>query len=164
MKFKYILIPMFALIACGPLHAQSADATASPSPSPGESEQFDHWRGHGHHGWIWKKLNLTDQQKDQIKSIRQNMKAQVHPALAAVLKARLQLMQDIDSGNQGAIGTDTTALANAQATLWGLRATQWNLIKTTVLNSDQVNKLNDFKQKMQTRTQDMINKLSQPNS
>jgi len=161
MKFKYFLIPMFALIACGPLHAQSADATASPSP--GEGEQFDHWRGHGHHGWIWKKLNLTDQQKDQIKSIRQNMKAQVHPALAAVLKARLQLMQDIDSGNQTAVPGDTSGLAQAQAQLWTLRATQWNQIKG-VLNPDQQNTLSNFKQKMETRTQNMIDKLSQPTS
>jgi len=161
MKFKYILIPMFALIACGPLHAQSADATASPSPSPGESEQFDHWRGHGHHGWIWKKLNLTDAQKEQIKSVRQNMSPQIRPALAAVLKARMQLMQDIDSGNS--TDADTTALATAQVHLWTLRAAQWNQIKA-VLTPDQQNTLSNFKQKMETRTQNMIDKLSQPNS
>jgi Spy/CpxP family protein refolding chaperone len=161
MKFKYFLIPMFALIACGPLHAQSADATASPSP--GEGEQFDHWRGHGRHGWIWRKLNLTDQQKEQIKSIRQSMKPQVGPALAAVLKARLQLMQDIDSGKQVAVPTDTSALASAQAQLWTLRATQWNQIKG-VLTPDQQNTLSNFKQKMETRTQNMIDKLSQPTS
>jgi Spy/CpxP family protein refolding chaperone len=162
MKFKYFLVPMFALIACGPLQAQNAEPTASPSPS--ESQQFDHWRGHGHHHWwLWKKLNLTDQQKEQIKSIRQNLKAQVRPALAAVLKARMQLMQDIDSANQGAIAADTTALANAQVQFWTLRATQWNQIKG-VLTPDQQNTLSNFKQKMQTRTQDMINKLSQPNS
>ena len=150
---------MFALIACGPLHAQSADATASPSP--GESEQFDHWRGHGHHGWIWKKLNLTDDQKAQIKSIRQNMRPQIRPALAAVLKARMQLMQDIDSGN--ATTADTTALATAQVQLWTLRATQWNQIKA-LLTPDQQNTLSNFKQKMKTRTQNMIDKLSQPTS
>jgi Spy/CpxP family protein refolding chaperone len=162
MKFTYFLIPMFALIACGPLHAQSADATATASPSPGEGEQFDHWRGHGHHGWIWKKLNLTDEQKGQIKSIRQNMRPQIRPALAAVLKARMQLMQDIDS-NQGAVAADTTTLANAQVQLWTLRATQWNQIKA-VLTQDQQNTLSNFKQKMETRTQNMIDKLSQPTS
>jgi Spy/CpxP family protein refolding chaperone len=161
MKLKYFLVPIFALIACGPLHAQSADATASPSP--GESQDFGHWRGHHRHAWIWRKLNLTDQQKEQIKSIRQGMKTQVRPALAAVLKARLQLMQDIDSGNQAAVATDTTALANAQAQLWTLRATQWNQIKG-VLTADQQNTLSTFKQKMETRTQDRINELSQPTS
>jgi Spy/CpxP family protein refolding chaperone len=161
MKLKYFLVPMFALIACGPLQAQSADATASPSP--GETEHFNHWHGHRHHAWIWKKLNLTDQQKEQIKSIRQNLKTQVRPALAAVLKARLQLMQDIDSGKQAEVSTDTSALASAQAQLWTLRATQWNQIKG-VLTPDQQNTLSEFKQKMETRTQDWINKLSQPTS
>jgi Spy/CpxP family protein refolding chaperone len=151
---------MLAIIACSTLQAQSTDATASPSPERGEF--YHHWRGH-HHSWIWRKLNLTDQQKGQVKSIRQNMKGQIRPALAAVLKARLQLNQDIDAGKQDAIANDSSTLATAQTQLATLRATQWTQIKG-ILTADQLNTLNSFKEKMQTRTLQMIDKLSQPAS
>jgi len=159
MKLKYFLIPMFALVTCGALQAQTSES--APSPSPGY-DHSGHWR-HGHHAWIWKKLNLTDAQKQQIKSIRQGSKAQFRPALAAVLTARLKLQQDIASNNQAAIGADTTALAGAEAQLATVRAAQLSQIKG-LLTQDQLTTWNDFQQKRQSRIQDRINKLNQPQS
>ena len=90
MKLKYFLIPMLALVTSGALQAQTSDS----SPSP----------GHEHtNAWIWKKLNLTDTQKQQIKSIRQGSKTQLRSALAAVLTARMKLQQDIAANNQADI-------------------------------------------------------------
>ena len=61
MKFKYFLVPVFAMIGIAGLQAQSADS--SPSPSPGFEH---HHHGRHRHAWIWKKLNLSDTQKTQI--------------------------------------------------------------------------------------------------
>ncbi len=163
MKFNYLFIPMLAILACGTLQAQTADST--PSASPGQEESHHgHWHHRGHHAWIWKKLNLTDTQKDQIKTIRKGMKAQVRPALAALLKAKLQLRQDIAANSQpGVITNDTSALATAEAQLATLQNSQWNQIKG-VLNQQQLTTLSDFKQKQEAHTQEMISKLSQPAS
>jgi protein CpxP len=159
MKLKYFLVPMFALVTCGALQAQTADSSPSPAPA---YEHKDHWR-HRHHAWIWRELNLTDAQKQQIKSIRQGSKAQFRPALAAVLTAKMKLHQDIASNNQAAIAADTTALAGAESQLATVRATQLSQIKG-LLTQDQLTTWNDFVQKRQSRMQDRINKLNQPES
>src|SRR5205809_242205 len=97
MNSKYFLVPVLAMLACGGLKAQNADTTPSASPAYSDSND-EHWRHH-HHAWIWKKLGLTDAQKTQIKSIRQGLKGQFRPALAAVLKAKLKLRQDINANS-----------------------------------------------------------------
>ena len=159
MKLKYFLVPVIAFVACATMQAQTSEATSSPNP---ESDHQDHWRHH-HHAWIWNKLNLTDAQKTQIKTIRQDLKGKFRPALAAVLSARLKLQQDISENNQSAITTDSASLANATAQLATIRATELSQVKA-ILSQDQLTTLNDFRQKRQTRMQDRINKLNQPTS
>jgi Spy/CpxP family protein refolding chaperone len=168
MRFKYLFVPVLAIIACGTLQAQTADTT--PSATPGQEELHDGWGHrdgwgrHRHGAWVWRKLNLSDSQKTQIKSIREELKPQVRPALAGVLKARLQLRQDITANSQpGVITNDTAALATAEVQLATVRNTLWNQIKA-VLNPDQLTTLNNFKQKQEAHTQEMINKLNQPAS
>ena len=159
MNSKYLLVPVLAIIGCGSLQAQSADTTPSASPGYGD---HGHWRRH--HVWIWKKLNLTDDQRAKIKSIKQGLRAQVRPALAAVLKARLKLRQDIDANSdQATIATDSSALATAVSQFATVRATELSQIKT-VLTLDQKTTLNDLLQKRQARMQDLVNKLSQPST
>lgn len=147
------------MLACGALKAQNADTTPSASP---EYSNHEHWRHH--HRWMWKKLGLSDAQKAQIKSIRQGLKGQIRPALAAVLKAKLKLRQDIAANSdQGTIAADTSALATAEAQFATVRATEFNQVKA-VLSQDQQKTLNDFIQKRQARIQERIDKLSQPTS
>jgi periplasmic protein CpxP/Spy len=161
MKIKHLFVPILAIVLCGTLQAQSADT--SPSATPGQKE-FHHGWGHRRHGaWIWRKLDLSDAQKAQIKSIRQSQKGQFRPALAALLTAKMQLNKDIADNNQAAITGDTTALATAEAKVATLRSTQLNQIKA-VLTQDQQTTLANFKQKQAERTQNMINKLNQPES
>ena len=159
MKLKYFLVPVIAFVTCATMQAQTSEPTSSPNP---ESDHQDHWRHH-HHAWIWNKLNLTDAQKTQIKSIRQGLKSQFRPALAGVLSARLKLQQDISGNNQSAITTDSASLANAVAQLATIRANEIGQVKA-ILNQDQLTTLNDLQQKRQTRMQDRINKLNQPTS
>jgi len=159
MKFNYFLVPVFAMLSIAGLHAQSADS--SPSPSPG-FEHHEH--GRHHHAWIWKKLNLSDSQKTQIKSIRQGLKVQTRPALAAVLTAKLKLQQDVDANSdKGTIAADATALATAESQFASVRATELSQIKA-ILNQEQLATFSDFQKKRQARTQDWINKLNQPTS
>jgi periplasmic protein CpxP/Spy len=158
MKFKYLIIPALALITCGALQAQTPESTPSPSPEYGD---YGHW--HHHHAWIWRKLNLTDAQKQQIKSIRQSSKPQFRPALTAVLTARMKLQKDIADNNQSAIPADTSALATAQSQLATIRASELSQIKS-VLTQEQLATWNDFQQKRQTRMQNWINKLNQTES
>ena len=159
MKLKYFLVPVIAFVTCATMQAQTSEPTSSPNP---ESDHQDHWRHH-HHAWIWNKLNLTDAQKTQIKSIRQGLKSQFRPALAAVLSARLKLQQDVSQNNQSTITTDSASLANAIAQLATIRANELSQVKA-VLNQDQLTTLNDLQQKRQARMQDRINKLNQPTS
>jgi protein CpxP len=157
MKLNYFLVPVLALLGLGELRAQSADST--PSPGPGEGY---HQHGHHHHAWIWKKMNLTDDQKAKIKSIRQSMKGQTRPALAAVLTAKLKLQQDIDANSEGGtIASDASALATAESQFAALRASEQSKIKQ-VLNQDQLTTWSDFQKKRQARMQNWIDKLNQP--
>ena len=157
MKFKYFLVPVFAMLGGGALLAQSADTTpATPAASPGYS-RHEHWRHH--HAWIWKELNLTDAQKTQIKAIKQTMKGEMRPALAAVLKAKMQVHQDIDANSVNQ--NDIAALVNAESQLATLRAKEFIQINP-ILTPEQKTAWSNFKQKRATRMQEMINKLSQP--
>jgi periplasmic protein CpxP/Spy len=159
MKFKYFLVPVFAMLGGGALLAQSADTTPpTPSASPGYGHH-QHWRHR--HAWIWKELNLTDAQKTQIKAIRQANKGEMRPALAAVLKAKLQVHQDIDANSVNQ--NDISALVNAESQLATVRAKEFIQINT-ILTPEQKTAWSNFKQKRATRMQEMINKLSQPTS
>lgn len=87
----------------------------------------------------------------------------ISAALAAVLTAKMKLHQDIASNNQAAIAADTTVLAGAESQLATVRATQLSQIKG-LLTQDQLTTWNAFVQKRQSRMQDRINKLNQPES
>jgi len=157
MKYKYFLVPIISLLACGGLQAQNAEP--APSATPGFS-QPNH--GRHHHAWIWKKLNLTDAQKTQIKSIKEGLKAQTRPALAAVLTAKLKLQQDVNANSdKGLIAADATALATAESQFATVRATELSQIKA-ILTQEQQTTFNEFQNKRQARMQERINKLSQP--
>ncbi len=160
MRLKFFLVTILAIVSCGALQAQNADTAPSPN-ADGDQGHYHHWRHH--HAWIWKKLNLTDAQKGQIKSIKQAMKSQTRPALVAVLKARLKLRQDIEANNEQLIAGDTSVLATAESQYATLRAAELKQIKG-VLTEDQQTTWQNFQQKRETRMQDLITKMSQPTS
>lgn len=73
----------------------------------------------------------------------------------------MKLQQDIEN-NQEAIPADTIVLAGAMSKLAAIRATVLSEIKTKVLTQEQLSAWKDFQQKGQTRLQNWINKLNQP--
>ena len=155
MKLKYLLVPIIALAACGALQAQTSDATPSASPTHAR-----HWRHHDH--WLWKKLNLTDAQKQQIRAIREtNRKSPpFRTALVTYLQAKKKVQDEINA-NQPPTNENAAALGVAEAQLAVLRAQQRNEIKA-VLSEDQQKTWNEFQAKRDTWIQNRINKLSQP--
>jgi len=157
MKHKYLLVPIIALAACGSLQAQTSEATPSSSPA-----LEGHWRHHDH--WLWKKLNLTDAQKQQIQTIRENNRKNpaFRTALATYLQAKKKVQDDIKA-NQAATSDDASALGAAEAQLAVLRMQQQNEIKA-ILTGDQQQTWNEFQAKRDTWIQDRINKLTQPES
>jgi Spy/CpxP family protein refolding chaperone len=156
MNWQNLALPFVTAITVASLQAQTPDA--SPSASPG-------WKHHGrgHHAWIWQKLNLTDSQKQQIRTIRQNNKTAFSAALATMLQARQKVQADVKA-NQPVPSQDASALGAAEAQLAVLRAQQQNEIKA-VLTPEQVQTWNDFQAKRESFLQKRIEKLtSQPNS
>jgi Spy/CpxP family protein refolding chaperone len=157
MKLKYLIVPIFALAACGSLQAQTSDATPSSSPA-----HEGHWRHHDH--WLWNKLNLTDAQKQQIHTIRENNRKNpaFRTALATYLQAKKKVQDDVDA-TQAATSDDSAALGAAEAQLAVLRTQQQNEVKA-ILSGEQVQTWNEFQAKRATRIQNRINKLTQPES
>ena len=157
MKLKYLIVPIFALAACGSLQAQTSDATPSSSPT-----HEGHWRHHDL--WLWNKLNLTDAQKQQIHTIRENNRKNpaFRTALATYLKAKMKVQDDINA-TQAATSDDAAALGSAEVQLAVMRAQQRNEIKA-ILSGDQLQTWNEFQAKRNTRIQNRINKLTQPES
>jgi Spy/CpxP family protein refolding chaperone len=157
MKLKYLIVPMLALAACGSLQAQTSDATPSSSPT-----HEGHWRHHDH--WLWNKLNLTDAQKQQIHTIRENNRKNpaFRTALATYLQAKKKVQDDINA-TQAATSDDAAALGAAEAQLTVVRTQQQNEIKA-ILSGDQVQTWNEFQAKRDARIQNRINKLTQPES
>ncbi len=146
-------------LACGSLRAQSTDADPSQSPTFEQHGRGEHHRG----GRIWKELNLTDTQKADLKTYRQQHQPEFRAALAGLLAARLKLQQDINANDQAAITTDAATLGQASAQLAKVRAAEVSYL-AGILNPDQTATLQNLQQKRQARMQDWINKLNQPST
>jgi Spy/CpxP family protein refolding chaperone len=144
-----------AIAACTSLQAETSEPATSPNPSYGE---HGHWRHH--HAWIWRKLNLTDTQKQDIKQYRTKNKAAFRSALASYLSARQALLAAIRSNP----ATQPTAseLAAAEANLMALRVKQEQYI-ASILAGDQVTTWQNFQAERTARIQERINKLNQAN-
>jgi Spy/CpxP family protein refolding chaperone len=158
MNSQNILLAFVTAIGVASLQAQTPDA--SPGASPGREH---HWEGH--HAWIWRKLNLTDPQKEQIRTIRENNRKNpaFRTALATYLQAKKKVQDDINA-NQTVTTEDALALGAAEAQLAVLRTQQRNEIKA-VLTPDQQQTWNEFQAKRESFLQKRIQKLtSQPNS
>jgi Spy/CpxP family protein refolding chaperone len=97
------------------------------------------------------KLNLTADQKAQIKAILQNNKTQIQQAARNVIKARLDLVKGYD----GAAGE----LVAAQSQAAGLRKQIFDSVKP-ILTQDQLSKMQQLQQMRGQRLQRMLDRLN----
>jgi Spy/CpxP family protein refolding chaperone len=118
-------------------YAQTAATTTTTTTTPG-AYPGSHRGHHGHHGGVFfvlHKLNLTADQKAQVKSILASEKSQ-YEALRTSTKANrtaLETTPPTDSGYPALIQTEQT---NA-ATRIKLQQETWSAIYTTVLTKAQ---------------------------
>ena len=125
------------------------------------------WAGHrhgGHMAYMAKALNLTDAQKEQVKSIMQANRATNRPLMQQLAQNHLAMLTATSSGafDQAKV----TALANQQAQLMAQMTVQKESIQhqiyTQVLTPEQRATADQMRQKQITRINEHLQKLSQP--
>jgi periplasmic protein CpxP/Spy len=137
MKTKWMAsITILALVLCG-----GAVLSYAQGPGPG-GPGWGH--GPGPMGHMFRDLNLTDAQRQQVKSIMEANKATMHTLMQQMEQNRLAMLQATSNGayNQAAIQT----LANQQAQLMAQMTMQHQALQhqvyTQVLTADQQAKFN----------------------
>lgn len=119
-----------------------------------------HMMGGGEFGMFLHQLNLTDDQKAQVKQIFQNEKGTMHPLMQQEAQAHLQLMKLITSGeklNEAAV----TQLASQEAQTHIALEVEHAKIGSQIyslLNSDQKAKVAEMISKHEQMMQQHLNK------
>ena len=138
MKMKWIgTITILALMFCG-------GAVMSYAQGPGPDGPGWGMHVHGPMGHMLRDLNLTDAQEQQVKTLMQANKANMHSLMLQMAQNRLAMLQATSNGtyNQAAIQN----LANQQAQLEAQMTVQHQAIEhqvyTQVLTADQQAKFN----------------------
>jgi Spy/CpxP family protein refolding chaperone len=155
---KLSLLAFGVTLLASPLLAQ----TEQPSDSDAGASTHQNWH---HGGWFFKKLNLTDAQKQQIESIMKSNRPQMKAASLAVLNAQKAVDQAIVSNPN-----DEATIRSLSATLESARTEQTvekarvhaQVLK--VLTPDQQQQMAQFKQKRTEHLQERINQLNQSES
>jgi Spy/CpxP family protein refolding chaperone len=112
-------------------------ATTTPATETAPTGGAQHWRGH-HHGFmgmVLHKLNLTDAQKSQVKTIMADHKSQFE-ALRTGSKANRQALETTPPTDGGYPALIETAQKNA-ATRIQLMSETWSSIYQNVLTKPQ---------------------------
>jgi Spy/CpxP family protein refolding chaperone len=120
--------------------AYAADAATAPATGTG-SVAGHHWRGHHHggplggFGHVLHKLNLSAEQKTQIKSILAGEKSQFQ-ALHTSVKSNMEALATMPPTDSGYAALVQTAQTNA-ATRIKLASETWTMIYQNVLTAAQ---------------------------
>src|SRR5260370_31365965 len=155
-KWQKCLLPFVTAIAVLSLHAQTPDASPAASPA-------SQYRSGYEHAWIWRKLNLTDAQTQQIRIIRENngKTPAFRFALFAYLQAKKKVQDDVKA-KQSVPNDDALALGVAEAQLGVLLTQQQNEIIKTVLSPEQQQTWNEFQAKRESFLLERIESLKEP--
>jgi Spy/CpxP family protein refolding chaperone len=157
MNFKYLLLPVVTACLGSSLQAQTPDASASASSSPAFEEHQGGWHHH-HGGWMFRKLNLTDAQRQQLKQMRASSQQDFRSARLDYLKAKVGLETAISQNDPAQISSAAGQVASAQTQLIQLRA-KWEQQFVTVLSPSQLQTWEGIHQQKATRLQERINEL-----
>src|SRR5271157_5699780 len=152
-------VALLAVVVCGAVmisYAQQTDNSARPV-----------WSGHrhgDHMGYMFKALNLTDAQKEQVKSIMQANRTTNRPLMQQMAQNRLAMLTATSGGafDQAKV----TALANQQSQLMAQMTVQkestQHQIYTQVLTPEQRATADQMRQKQITRIYEHLQRMSQP--
>jgi Spy/CpxP family protein refolding chaperone len=128
---RRLIFALFLLMSIGLIGAQAQGV----GPGPG----FGRGPGAGMGGFGFGRLNLTDQQKEQIKSIRQATFQQVKP-LREQERAQMKTLHGLETAatfDSNAYMTAAQTLGNIQAQIMTAEAAAQNQIYNQVLTQDQ---------------------------
>jgi Spy/CpxP family protein refolding chaperone len=154
MKLKVLLLPLLAATAWSPLLAQSTAPSGSPEAE--EHGQHEHWRHHGE--WFLKKLNLSDDQRNQIKQFRSDNKPAFKTAMLNLLTAQKSL-QDAIYKNPKDIPSLSASVTSARTQL-ALQKANFYAALVNILTPEQKQQLEQMHQKRQDWLQKRIDRLN----
>ena len=157
-KLWMFFVALLAVALCSAAvisYAQESDNSAKPA-----------WSGHrhgGHMAYMAKALNLTDAQKQQVKSIWQANRTSTRPLMQQMAQNRVAMLTATSNGafDQAKV----TALASQQAQLMAQMTIQKESIQhqiyTQVLTPEQRATADQMRQKQITRINEHLQKMSQ---
>ncbi len=159
MKFWGAAVALLALMLCGsvlPSYAQQAAQSSNAAPA---------WAGHrhGHMAYLARELNLTDTQKQQIKSIVHSQKTTLRPLMQQLAQNRLAMLNATASGafDQAKVQSLANQRAQLMAQLMVQKASIRSQVYNQVLTPDQRAKADQMRQNKIARINARLEKLSQ---
>ncbi|MBV8815108.1 MAG: Spy/CpxP family protein refolding chaperone [Verrucomicrobia bacterium] len=165
MKWKSLMLSLIALAGFTAAYAQQPDAAASASASPSAEAGFH--KGWAHHrlGFLIKKLNLNDTQKQQLKDYFSQNKQAFKANMANLLNARKALTDAMDKNpsDETTIRSLSANVESARTELTVQRA-KFQAFLQGILTNDQKQTLTALQQKRNAKLQEHIQRLSQSNS
>jgi Spy/CpxP family protein refolding chaperone len=157
-KFWSVAVALLALVLCGTAmlsYAQQNDAAGASG-----------WSGHRHGrmGYMARELNLTDAQKQQVKTLMQSNRASMSPLMQQLAENRKAMLAATASGafDQAKVQAIANQQSQAMAQLMVQKASIQHQIYTTVLTPDQRTKADQIREKQMARIDQRLQKLSQP--
>ena len=165
MKSKIAVVALIATLAlvAGIALAQEGGGGAG-AKHPGMHRNFMGMGG-PEFGMFMHKLNLSDDQKAQVKQIFQNEKPALKPLMQREMQARLEMMQLVASGNFDQ--AKAAAIANQEAQTHVAMEVEHAKIGAQIyqlLNSDQKGKVADMIAKHQQRMAQRLENQQTPSS
>ena len=158
-KFWSVAVALLALVLCGTAmlsYAQQNDEHSASGWGDGHR--------HAHMAWMAKELNLTDAQKEQIKSIMQSQHATMRPLMQQLAENRKAMLTATANGafDQARVQAIANQQSQAMAQLMVQKASIQHQIYTQVLTPDQRTKADQMREKQMARIDQRLQRFSQP--
>jgi Spy/CpxP family protein refolding chaperone len=162
MKWISLIVCATALTGFSTLNAQTPSAKGSASAETG---QHHGWGHHHKFGFLFKKLNLTDAQKQQVKQYFSDNKQTFKTNMLNLLKAKQAVQSAIEKNpsDDSTVRSLSANVASAQTELSAQHA-KFDAFLQTILTSEQKQTLTTLQQKRDARMQAHIARLSQSGS
>lgn len=155
LRFRLLVATLAVLLGSAMAQSQTADTPASPPI---------HGRGFGmdrHMGFFPKQLNLTDDQKAQMKAVMQKEHPAMKPLMQQQRQIDLQLRQFVEgSFDQGKVQTLAAQKAQVQAQITVAEARIHNQLYQ-LLTADQQSQLKQIESNREARMQQRMNDMNQ---
>jgi periplasmic protein CpxP/Spy len=110
--------------------ATAADETAAATPPAGGPGGWHHHHRHGHGHWMLSKLNLTDAQKAQVKTIMQAAGPQMK-SIHQQMRANSEKLSDL-APTDGSHASVLAEVSQANAALYAQMVTQKETVRASI--------------------------------